>query len=66
MTPERFLYYLIDNPTESVEYLFVDEAHKISSNDDRSSFYYKIVEMLSDRGRKPHVIFASDYMNHII
>lgn len=59
MTPERFLYYLIDNPTESVEYLFVDEAHKISSKDDRSSFYYKIVEMLSERGRKPHIIFAS-------
>lgn len=59
MTPERFLYYLIDNPMESVEYLFVDEAHKISSKDDRSSFYYKILEMLSERGRKPHIIFAS-------
>ena len=59
MTPERFLYYLIDNPTQSVEYLFVDEAHKISSKDDRSSFYYKIVEMLSGRRRKTHIIFAS-------
>lgn len=59
MTPERFLYYLIDNPMDTVEYLFVDEAHKISSKDDRSSFYYKIVEMLSTREKKPHIIFAS-------
>lgn len=59
MTPERFLYYLIDNPSAIVEYLFVDEAHKISSKDDRSSFYYKIVEMLSGRVQKPHIIFAS-------
>lgn len=59
MTPERFLYYLIDNPTKTIAYLFIDEAHKISSMDDRSSFYYKIIEMLSARECKPHIIFAS-------
>lgn len=58
MTPERFLYYLIDNPTKTIAYLFIDEAHKISSMDDRSSFYYKIVEMLSARECKPHMISA--------
>lgn len=59
VTAERFLYYLIDNPTKTIAYLFIDEAHKISSIDDRSSFYYKIVEMLSARECKPHIIFAS-------
>lgn len=59
LTPERLLYLLIDQPNLDLAYLFVDEAHKISSNDDRSSFYYKIVEMLSERRVRPHIIFAS-------
>ena len=42
MTPERMLYILIDDPELKIDYLFVDEAHKISSNDKRSVFYYKL------------------------
>ena len=59
LTPERFLYMMIDHSDINIDYLFVDEAHKISSKDDRSTFYYKVVDMACRREVKPHVIFAS-------
>lgn len=30
LTPERLLYLLISNPSLEVDYLFIDEAHKLS------------------------------------
>lgn len=59
LTPERLLYLLISNPSIKIDYLFVDEAHKISSKDSRSAFYYKVVDMLARQVPKPHIIFAS-------
>jgi len=59
MTPERFLYLLIENPDMDISYLFIDEAHKISSKKERSAVYYKITDMLAKRSIKPQVIFAS-------
>lgn len=59
MTPERLLYLLILMHDIPVEYLFIDEAHKISKTDSRSAFYYKVVDMLSQREHRPHIIFAS-------
>lgn len=59
MTPERFLYLLIENPDMDISYLFIDEAHKISAKKERSAVYYKITDMLSKRNIKPQVIFAS-------
>lgn len=59
MTPERLLYLLILMPDIKIEYLFIDEAYKISKEDSRSAFYYKVVDMLSQREHKPHIIFAS-------
>ena len=59
LTPERLLYLLIRYPEQNIDYLFIDEAHKISSKDKRSVFYYKDIDMISQRDRKPHVIFAS-------
>ena len=59
MTPERMLYLLILMKDIPVEYLFIDEAHKISKADSRSAFYYKVVDMLSQRDHRPHIIFAS-------
>lgn len=59
LTPERMLYILIDDPNLKIDYLFVDEAHKISSGDKRSAFYYKVIEKLEERHSKPHIIFAS-------
>jgi hypothetical protein len=59
LTPERLLYLLIGRPDIRIDYLFVDEAHKISAEDSRSTFYYKVVDMLAQRVEKPHVIFSS-------
>ena len=44
MTPERLLYLLILMRDIPIEYLFIDEAHKISKKDGRSAFYYKVVD----------------------
>jgi len=59
VTPERMLYTLIDDPTLQIDHLFVDEAHKISSGDKRSVFYYKVIEKLKERNSNTHVVFAS-------
>jgi len=59
LTPERMLYLLIDNPEMQIDCLFVDEAHKISSKDKRSAFYYKVIDMLSEKDKKPRIIFSS-------
>lgn len=59
LTPERLLYLLISDKDLRLDYLFIDEAHKISSKDKRSAFYYKAVDMLSWRKPSPHIIFAS-------
>lgn len=59
LTPERLLYMMISKPKLKLDYLFIDEAHKISSKDKRSAFYYKIVDMLTMQSPQPHFIFAS-------
>lgn len=59
LTPERLLYLLISNPDLQVDYLFIDEAHKLSGKNSRGPFYYKIVDMLLQKEHKPHFIFAS-------
>ncbi|TGJ77235.1 DEAD/DEAH box helicase [Caproiciproducens galactitolivorans] len=59
LTPERLLYLLIRHKDKDIDYLFIDEAHKITSKDKRSTFYYKNIDMLAERKRKPHIIFAS-------
>lgn len=59
LTPERLLYILIDDPDLTIDYLFVDEAHKISSGDRRSSVYHMVIELLKERDNAPHVVFAS-------
>ncbi|HKM03900.1 MAG TPA: hypothetical protein VJZ04_04800 [Lachnospiraceae bacterium] len=58
MTPERFLY-LINTTDKKVDYLFVDEAHKITTKDTRSAFYYDLIDKLSSMEKKPHIIFSS-------
>ncbi len=59
LTPERLLYLLLERPTFKIDYLFIDEAHKISSKDSRSPFYYKVIDLLSKRESRPHIIFSS-------
>lgn len=58
MTPERFLY-LMNTTDYKVAYLFIDEAHKISSKDARSPFYYELVDKIAELDPKPHIIFSS-------
>ena len=58
MTPERFLY-LINTSDVGVSYLFIDEAHKISTKDARSPFYYELVDKIAVLAPKPHIIFSS-------
>ncbi|MCC8137614.1 MAG: DEAD/DEAH box helicase [Clostridiales bacterium] len=59
LTPERLLYLLISNPDLQIDYLFLDEAHKLSGKNSRGPFYYKVVDMLLNRPQRPHFIFAS-------
>ena len=59
MTPERLLYLLINEKDIHLDYLFIDEAHKLSGADKRSAFYYQFVHMLSNRDDKPRIFFAS-------
>lgn len=58
MTPERLLYLLIQNPKLRIDFAFIDEAHKISEEDERSAFYFKVVDLLVKRGNT-RFVFAS-------
>ena len=59
MTPERLLYLLMNEKDIKLDYLFVDEAQKLSGDDSRSPFYYQVVQILSESEQKPHIVFAS-------
>ena len=59
LTPERLLYLMIRYENLCLDYLFIDEAHKISISDRRSTFYYKDIDMLIQRAKTLHVIFSS-------
>lgn len=59
LTPERLLYTLIKYESLLLDYVFIDEAHKISEKDARSAFYYKVVDMLLQRQNNPKIFFAS-------
>lgn len=56
MTPERLFHLLVMNPYLNLDYIFIDEAHKISKNEGRTAFYYKIASMLLQRDKRPHFI----------
>ena len=59
MTPERLLHMMIGKPQIKIDFLFVDEAHKISDRGGRSTYYYKVIAQLSKMKEMPTVIFAS-------
>lgn len=59
MTPERMLYTLISMPELVINFLFIDEAHKIGDRGGRSSYYYKVIQQLHSMGQRPSIIFAS-------
>lgn len=59
LTPERMMYLLMNDKDLVISHMFIDEAHKISSSDKRSTIYFNIVDMLAERACKPNIIFAS-------
>jgi len=57
-TPERLISYLSDSNNPKIDYLFIDEAHKIvSENDTRSPLYYHAV--LQAERKSVKLYFAS-------
>lgn len=59
VTPERLLYLLLGNSQLCIDYLFIDEAYEISEKDDRSVFYYKVIELVKSRNEEVSVTFAA-------
>ncbi|MFC8770862.1 DEAD/DEAH box helicase [Bacillus cereus] len=60
LTPERLLSYLSEENNPRIDYLFVDEAHKLTSeNDYRSITLYLSIEKTLKRYRGINVFFAS-------
>lgn len=59
MTPERMHHLLIEQKDVDVDFLFVDEAHKISERGERSTYYYKVLSQIKHLSHIPTVIFAS-------
>lgn len=59
VTPERLLYLLISKPGLALDYLFIDEAQKLSGKNSRAPFYYQVVNILLARQTPPRIIFAS-------
>ncbi len=56
-TPERFLHYLSTPSNPSIEYVFVDEAQKIVSEDTRAVIYYHAISLAERNSCK--LFFAS-------
>ena len=59
MTPERLLYLLIKKADLRIDYIFIDEAHKMTGRNKRGPFYYRTVDILAQRKPMPHFIFAA-------
>jgi len=59
LTPERLLYLLNGQNQIQLNYLFIDEAHKMTGRNSRAPFYYSVVDILSHRNPAPKFIFAS-------
>lgn len=52
-TPERLSSYLANHENPKIDYLFIDEAHKlVSNNDSRSPIYYHAILQAQKKGAK--------------
>jgi Superfamily II helicase len=59
-TPERLINYLSDDKNPKIDYLFVDEAHKLAvKNDSRSITLYVSIDRCIRKYRNIKVYFAS-------
>lgn len=59
MTPERLSNLLLDNNYLRLDYLFIDESQKATEMDDRSIYYYEIIDKVQKWKQKPRITFAS-------
>jgi len=59
MTPERMHHLLIERLDLNIDFVFIDEAHKISERGGRGSYYYKVIPQLRQLKNPPTVVFAS-------
>lgn len=59
MTPERLSNLLLDNDDLRLDYLFIDESQKATEMDDRSIYYYEIIDKVQKWKQKPRITFAS-------
>lgn len=59
MTPERMHHLLIERSHLCIDFVFVDEAHRISERGGRGSYYYKVIPQLRRLESNPTIIFAS-------
>lgn len=57
-TQERFLMHL-NNISFKIEYVFIDEAHKIFYKDKRSMYFYKIMDLLNGLADSPNIVFSA-------
>lgn len=57
-TQERFLSHLL-NKSIDIEYVFIDEAHKLFYEDSRSVYFYKILDILNSYSNIPKIFFSA-------
>lgn len=59
MTPERLHHMMIERENIRIDFLFIDEAHKISARGGRSTYYFKIMTQLRKMQQLPTIVLAS-------
>lgn len=59
MTPERLHHMMIERENIRIDFLFVDEAHKISARGGRSTYYFKVMTQLRKMQQLPTIVLAS-------
>lgn len=57
-TQERFLSHLI-NSDITVDYVFIDEAHKLFNEDTRSMLLFRILDILKNQDSTPNIYFSA-------
>lgn len=63
MTQERMVRLLRSNPSISIDYMFIDEAHKLSSKrEDRNPLYYQMSSLICKQGDDVRFSFASPFV----
>lgn len=59
MTPERLHHMMIERENIHIDFLFIDEAHKISARGGRSTYYFKVMTQLRKMQQLPTIVLAS-------